>query len=305
MIATRDAYGEALLELGNANEDIVVLDADLSGSTRTSKFAKHFPGRFFDIGIAEANMMGIAAGLASSGKIPFASTFAVFATGRCFDQIRVSIAYANLNVKIAATHAGITVGEDGASHQALEDIALMRSLPNMRVVVPSDAAEARKAVAAIAREAGPFYLRLGRPKIPALGEQPFKLGKANMLREGSDIAIIATGYMVHEALKAAEGLQHAGISAEVLNMHTIKPLDKKAAVAAAKGAGRVITCEEHSTIGGLGSAVAEALSQEYPVPMRIIGTRDTFGESGKPDELLDKYGLTAAHIAAAAKEMVR
>lgn len=305
MIATRVAYGEALTKLGEKDERIVALDADLSCSTQTKKFADRFPERFFNAGIAEANMMGMAAGLAASGKIPFTSTFAAFATGRCFDQIRVSIAYANLGVKIAATHSGITVGEDGASHQALEDIALMRALPNMRVVVPADANETKKAVATVAETSGPFYLRLGRSKVPVLDEEEFTLGKANLLSDGTDVTIIACGYMVHEAQKAVANLKTNGISVRLLNMHTIKPLDKEAIIKAAKETGRIVTCEEHSIIGGLGSAVAETVSENYPIPIRIIGTRDTFGESGKPADLLNKYGLTGDHIATAVNELMK
>jgi len=305
MKATRDAYGEALAELGERDPRVVALDADLSCSTKSAKFRDKFPGRFFNAGIAEANMMGMAAGFASSGKVPFASTFAVFATGRCFDQIRVSIAYPALNVKIAASHSGITVGEDGASHQALEDISLMRSLPNMRVVVPCDANEARQATFAVAEAPGPFYLRLGRPKAPLLDEAEFTIGKAKLLRDGADVTLVACGYLVHEALKAAEALQSNGIGAKVLDMHTVKPLDKDALLKAARDTGHIVTCEEHSRIGGLGSAVAELLAENYPVPMRIIGTSDTFGESGKPGELLDKYGLSGNHIANAAKELLK
>ncbi|MCK4304552.1 MAG: transketolase family protein [Candidatus Eisenbacteria sp.] len=305
MKATRDGYGEALAELGGKNPNVVALDADLSCSTRTKLFADKFPDRFFNAGVAEANMIGMAAGLALSGKVAFASTFAVFATNRCFDQIRVSVAYPALDVKIAASHSGITVGEDGASHQALEDIALMRSLPNMKVVVPADAIEAGKAVFAIAGSPGPFYLRLGRPKVPLLEGQEFTLGKANVLRDGSDVALIACGYMVHEALEAAELLKSKGVSARVINMHTVKPLDEKAILKAAKETGRIVTCEEHSRIGGLGSAVASILSEKRPTPMRIVGTDDTFGESGLPAELIKKYGLSGAHIAKAAKELLK
>ncbi|MFC2175176.1 transketolase family protein [archaeon] len=304
-MATRDGYGKALAELGEKNPSVVALDADLSCSTKTKVFADKFPDRFFNAGIAEANLIGMAAGLASSGKIAFASTFAVFATNRCLDQIRVGVAYPKLNVKIAATHSGLTVGEDGASHQALEDISLMRALPHMRVVVPADATEAGKAVFAIADSDGPFYLRLGRPKVPDLEESKFTLGKANLLRDGSDVTLIACGYMVHQALAAADSLKKAGISARVLNMHTVKPLDEKAVLKAAKETGRIVTCEEHSRIGGLGSAVAEFLSITTPTPMRFIGTDDTFGESGQPDELIKKYGLSGSNIAKAAKDLMK
>ncbi|NLJ34453.1 MAG: transketolase family protein [Firmicutes bacterium] len=303
-IATRDAYGEALAQLGRSNPDIVVLDADLSGSTKTAVFAREFPQRFFNMGIAEANMMGTAAGLAAAGKIPFASTFAVFATGRAFDQVRNSICYPQLNVKIAATHAGLTVGEDGASHQSVEDIALMRALPNMTVLVPADGVEARLAVRAAAEHVGPVYLRLGRPKVPVIfgDDYSFEIGRAVRLREGSDVTLAACGYMVGPALAAAKLLAGEGIEARVLNMSTLKPLDGDALLAAARETGALVTAEEHSIIGGLGSAVAEFLGQEYPVPVLRVGIGDTFGESGPPEELLEKYGLTAGDILAAAKK---
>ncbi|MCD6522616.1 MAG: transketolase family protein [Candidatus Diapherotrites archaeon] len=301
MIATRNAYGETLAELGEKNEKIVVLDADLSGSTRTAFFAKKFPERFFDCGIAEANMMGIAAGLATTGLIPFASTFAVFATGRTYDQIRCSIAYPKLNVKICASHSGITVGEDGATHQALEDIALMRVLPNMTVIVPSDANQTRKAVRAIAEYDGPCYLRLGRPKVPVLEEQPFRIGKANVLREGTDCTVIACGHMVSKALEAADQSEY---SIRVVNMHTIKPIDKDVIIESAR-MGPIVTVEEHSVIGGLGSAVAEVVSQHSPTRMKIMGVNDTFGRSGKPDELLSYYHLTTDDIIQSIKEVMR
>ncbi len=309
-VATRDAYGETLAELGREMPELVVLDADLSSSTKTAAFAKQFPERFFNMGIAEANMIGHAAGLAASGKVPFASTFAVFATGRVYDQLRTSVCYPALGVKVAATHAGLTVGEDGASHQANEDIALARALPNMTVVVPADANETRDAVRAAAKRRGPFYLRLGRPAVPVLaiaqamagGEAgaPFELGRLRVLREGTDVGIMACGYMVHEALKAAELLAAGGVSAGVIDVHTIKPLDKEGVTAAARRYGCLVTAEEHSVIGGLGSAVAETVGESYPVPVIRVGVADRFGESGTPDALLKAYGLTAEHIRDAA-----
>ncbi len=306
MIATRDAYGQVLAELGGENPNIVVLDADLSKSTKTAEFGKKYPDRFFDVGIAEANMMGMAAGLSLTGRIPFVSTFAIFGTGRVYDQVRNAICYPHLNVKLALSHAGITLGEDGASHQMLEDIALMRALPNMTVIVPADAVEAKKAVRAVAAMDGPAYLRLGRPAVPVVFDShyDFQIGKAARLRDGKDVAILACGVMIAEALDAAAQLEQEGISALVLNVSTIKPLDEAAVVAAAAQCGCVVTAEEHNVIGGLGSAVAEALARKRPTPMRFIGVQDTFGESGKPDELLEKYGLKGHHIAAAAKEVI-
>lgn len=297
-IATRDAYGNALVQLGREIEEIVVLDADLSGSTKTAAFAKAFPLRFFNMGIAESDLIGTAAGFAAAGKIPFASTFAVFAAGRAYDQVRSSVAYPKLNVKIAATHAGLTVGEDGATHQMNEDLALMRGLPNMAVVVPADAKEATAATLAVARYRGPVYLRLGRPAVPDVyeGDCPFDLGRAVVLRQGEDVAIFACGYMVHLALEAAKDLAGRGVNAAVINVHTLKPLDKETVVAYAGRCGRVITAEEHSIIGGLGSAIAEVLGEEAPTPMIRIGVKDVFGESGKPAALLEKYGLTAKAI---------
>ncbi|MDK2925332.1 MAG: transketolase [Bacillota bacterium] len=305
-IATRDAYGEALVELGRERRDVVVLDADLSKSTKTASFAKIFPERFFNMGIAEANLMGTAAGLAAAGKTPFVSTFAVFATGRAFDQVRNSIAYPHLNVKICATHAGITVGEDGASHQSIEDIALMRSLPGMTVIVPADGPETKQAVRAAAEYKGPVYIRLGRSGVPVIFDTDYKftIGRAVVLRQGEDVALLACGIMVAEALEAARQLAEKGIRAAVLNVSTIKPLDVEAVVKAARATGAVVTCEEHNIIGGLGSAVAEVLGEECPVPLERIGVRDTFGQSGKPAELLEHYGLTAAHIVRAAERAV-
>jgi transketolase len=301
-IATREAYGEALASLGEEIKDIVVLDADLSKSTKTSVFAKKFPERFFNMGIAEQNLMGTAAGLATCGKIPFASTFAIFAAGRGFEQIRNSICYPRLNVKIAATHAGITVGEDGATHQAIEDIALMRTLPHMTVVNPADAEEARQAVKAAALHKGPVYLRFGRHPVETIFDQNYKfeLGKGVILREGKDAAIIATGVMVGEALKAADILEGEGIKAMVVNIHTIKPIDREVILKAAE-CGAIVTAEEHSVIGGLGSAVAEVLAEEKPTPIKRIGIADEFGQSGKPEELLKLYHLTAEDIAGAVR----
>ena len=303
-IATRDAYGKALVALGQSNGKIVVLDADLAKSTKTIDFAKAIPERFFDIGIAEQNMIGIAAGLAASGKIPFASSFAMFATGRAFEQIRNSVAYPKLHVKIAATHAGITVGEDGGSHQTVEDIGIMRSVPNMTIVVPADAVETEKAVLAIAAYEGPVYLRLGRPAVPVLYDESytFQLGKASFLQQGQDVTIIATGIMVSKALEAAKLLAEEGIQAEVINMSTIKPLDEEAILQSVKKTGRVVTAEEHSIIGGLGSAVAELVTEHFPVPVRRVGIKDVFGESGTPGQLLEKFNLTPQAIVEAVKD---
>ncbi|MBO8168452.1 MAG: transketolase family protein [Thermoanaerobacteraceae bacterium] len=305
-IATREAYGKALVELGRKNKDVVVLDADLSKSTKTALFAREFPERFFDMGIAEQNMMGTAAGLALGGKIPFVSSFAVFATGRAFEQVRNSICYPRLNVKIAATHAGITVGEDGGSHQSIEDIAVMRALPNMTVIVPADAVEAAQAVTAIAEMEGPCYLRLGRPKVPVIydNDYRFRIGRAHVLREGRDVAIVACGIMVAQALAAAEKLEENGVSATVINAASIKPLDEETILKAAAETGAVITAEEHNIIGGLGSAVAELLVEHRPVPMKRVGITDKFGESGSPDELMKHFGLTAENIVAAAQEVI-
>lgn len=301
-IATREAYGKTLVELVE-NKDIVVLDADLAGATKTAMFKKACPERFFDMGIAEGDMMGTAAGLAVSGKIPFASTFAIFAAGRGFEQIRNSICYPNINVKIAATHAGVTVGEDGGSHQAIEDISLMRSLPNMVVLNPADAVEARQMVLAAAEYVGPMYLRFGRAATPVIHDDSYKfeLGKGEVVKEGKDVSIIATGIMVAKALEAAEILKAEGIDAEVINISTIKPLDNELVLASAKKTGKVVTAEEHSIIGGLGSAVCELLAEEYPVKVTRIGVKDCFGQSGTPAALLEHYGLTAADIVKACK----
>ena len=301
--ATREAYGDTLVELGAELQNLVVLDADLAEATKTCKFRAAYPDRFFDCGIAEGNMMGIAAGLAAAGMIPFASSFAMFAAGRAFEQVRNCIGYPHLNVKIGATHAGITVGEDGATHQCLEDIALMRTIPGMTVVNPADCNEAAAAVRAAAAMNGPVYLRFGRYAVPTVTEgQDFEIGKGVTLRAGKDVTLVATGYMVHLSLEAADLLAQDGISARVINIHTIKPIDRALLVKAAKETGAVVTAEEHSIIGGLGSAVAEVLSEECPVPMRRVGVCDKFGRSGKVPELLALYGLTAENIAAKAKE---
>ncbi|MEW6546919.1 MAG: transketolase family protein [Bacillota bacterium] len=304
--ATRAAYGEALVELGRQDPRVVVLDADLSKSTYTALFAREFPDRHFNLGIAEQNMMGVAAGLASAGKIPFASTFAVFASGRCFDQLRVSVCYPALNVKIGASHAGITVGEDGASHQAIEDLALMSALPHMTVVVPADGPETRQAVFSAAAHPGPWYLRLGRPPVPVVTPPGyrFQVGKGCVLREGRDVAIIACGVMVAQAVAAAQDLAREGVEATVVNMSTIKPLDSALVVEVARRCGAVVTAEEHSVVGGLGAAIAAVLGEEYPVPMRRVGIQDRFGQSGKPEALMAEYGLTAAHVAEAARQVL-
>ncbi|MHB8157307.1 MAG: transketolase family protein [Desulfocucumaceae bacterium] len=305
-MATREAYGRALAELGSKNNRVVVLDADLSKSTKTYDFGKAFPDRFFNMGVAEQNLIGTAAGLAASGKIPFASTFAVFAAERAFEQIRNSVAYTKLNVKIAATHAGITVGEDGGSHQAIEDIALMRSLPNMTVIVPADEAETIGAVEAAAQMEGPVYIRLGRASVPPIhGEgYNFQVGKAAVVREGGDATVIATGIMVSAAMEAASDLAGEGIEVRVISMHTIKPLDTEAVVAAARETGALVTAEEHSIIGGLGGAVSEVVCESYPVPVKRVGVRDVSGESGSPGELLEKFGLTPSAIKEAVKEVL-
>ncbi|WP_366923812.1 transketolase family protein [Metallumcola ferriviriculae] len=306
-IATREAYGKALVELGKSNGNVVVLDADLSKSTKTALFAKEFPERFFDMGIAEQNMIGTAAGLAQGGKIPFASSFAVFATGRAFEQVRNSVCYPKVNVKIAATHAGVTVGEDGGSHQSIEDIAIMRVLPNMTVIVPADAEEAKQAVFHAAETEGPFYIRLGRSGVPVIhgGQYRFQLGKAEVMKQGKDAAVVACGLMVAEALAAADMLAADGIDIEVINSATIKPLDGKTIAAAAEKTGAVVTAEEHSIIGGLGSAVSELLGECCPVPVERVGVTDKFGESGAPGELLEHFGLTADEIAKAVKRVLK
>lgn len=306
-IATRETYGEVLVELGKKDNNIVVLDADLSKSTKTHDFSKEFPNRFFNMGIAEQNLMGTAAGLAACGKIPFASTFAVFAAGRAFEIIRNSICYPKLNVKICATHAGITVGEDGASHQAIEDLALMRSLPNMTVINPADAVSTEALLNEAAKYNGPVYVRLGRAKVSVLYNEKdtkFEIGKGIEVKDGQDITIIATGIMAEVALKASEELAKEGISARVIDIHTIKPIDKDIIIKAAKETRGIITAEEHNIIGGLGSAVAEVLVENHPAPLKRVGINDTFGESGKPDELMQKYGLTSENIISKAKEIL-
>ena len=304
--ATREAYGETLKELGAQIPEIVVLDADLSASTKTAVFAKAFPDRFFDTGIAEGNMMSVAAGLAASGKIPFASTFAVFGAGRAYEQIRNSICYPNLNVKVAVTHAGLTVGEDGATHQMLEDIALMRALPNMTVVVPADAAETAQVIRWAASYQGPVYIRMGRAKVEDVisPDAEFVPGKSTTLADGSDVTIMACGIMTQQALQAAKMLAEEGISARVINMSSIKPIDEAAIVKAAEETGAIVTCEEHTVMGGLGSAVAEVVVRHCPVPMAMVGTEDVFGQSGKASEVLKVYGLTPEHIALEAKKLV-
>lgn len=303
-IATREAYGVALAKIGEKNNKVVVLDADLSKSTKTDVFAKAFPERFFDMGIAEQNMMGVAAGLAASGKIPVASTFAMFAAGRAFEVIRNSICYPKLNVKVCATHAGLTVGEDGASHQAIEDLALMRAVPNMTVINPADDVSTEKLVEAAIEMYGPCYIRLGRAAVPTLypADAVIEIGKGCELKKGTDVTIIGTGIMVNEAMMAAETLEAEGISVRVIDMHTLKPIDTDIIVKAAKETKLIVTAEEHNIIGGLGSAVAEVLTEQAPQRQLRIGVQDTFGESGKPNELMEKYGLTAAHIVKAIKE---
>lgn len=305
-IATRDAYGKALLVLGAENPNVVVLDADLSKSTKTADFGKKYPERFFNMGIAESNLLGTAAGLAAAGKIPFASTFAIFAVGRAFEQIRNSIAYPKLNVKIAATHAGITVGEDGGSHQAIEDVAIMRAVPNMVVLVPADGEETRQVILAAAKYNGPVYIRMGRLAVPLLfGEDyNFEIGKANVLKEGTDVAIMANGVMVSMALEAAAELAIEGISVSVINVASVKPLDVETIVRVSKQTKAVVTAEEHNIIGGLGSAIAEVLGERMPTPMVRVGLKDTFGESGRPEELLEKYGLTKVHLVKAVHEVL-
>ena len=306
-IATRESYGNALAELGKDHNDVVVLDADLAGATKTSTFKKAFPDRHFDCGIAESNMMSIAAGIATTGMVPFASTFAMFAAGRAFEQVRNSIGYPHLNVKIGATHAGISVGEDGATHQCNEDIALMRTIPGMTIISPSDDVEAKAAVRAAYEFEGPVYLRFGRLAVPVINDTPdykFEIGKGVVLREGKDVAIIATGLCVNSALEAAEMLAKDGIDAKVINIHTIKPIDADLIVEAAKETGKVVTVEEHSIIGGLGGAVCEVLSEKTPVPVKRIGINDVFGESGPAVKLIEKYGLDGKGVYESVKAFV-
>ena len=303
-IATRESYGHALVELGKEHEEVVVLDADLAEATKTGIFKKEFPERHIDCGIAECNMMGIAAGLAATGKVPFASSFAMFAAGRAFEQIRNSIGYPHLNVKIGATHAGISVGEDGATHQCNEDIALMRTIPGMVVINPSDDVEARAAVKAAYEHQGPVYLRFGRLAVPVINDRPdykFEIGKGVVLKEGTDLTIVATGLCVNESLMAAAKLEEEGVHAQVINIHTIKPIDADLIAEAAKKTGKIVTVEEHSVIGGLGSAVCDVLCEREPVKVLKIGMNDVFGESGPAVKLLEKYGLDAAGIYAKIK----
>ena len=304
--ATREAFGETLIELAAEGVDVVAVDADLSGSTTTAKFGAAHPDRFFNVGIAEQNMIGTAAGLAVAGKVPFTGSFAVFATGRAYDQVRNTVCYSNLDVKLAPTHSGITVGPDGGSHQMLEDIALMRVLPGMRVLVPADYVAAKAALRMAATTPGPFYVRLGRAGVPVIYDEDyvFELGRARVLREGVHVTLLACGVMVEQALAAADMLELEGIHAEVLDVATIKPLPAEQIAASASKTGAVVTCEEHSVIGGLGSAVAEALGERAPVPMTRVGVRDVFGTSGEPAELMEHFGLSATHIAAAAREVL-
>lgn len=301
--ATRDGYGKALVELGETNPNVLVLDADLAAATKTGGFKKAFPERFFDTGIAEGNMMGVAAGLATTGYTVFASSFAMFSAGRAFEQVRNTIGYPHLNVKIGATHAGISVGEDGASHQCCEDIALMRSIPGMVIINPADDIEARAAVFAAAEHDGPVYMRFGRLAVPRIFDENYKfeIGKAVTLKEGTDVTVIATGLMVNEAIEAAKTLENDGISVEVINIHTIKPLDEAAVIASAKKTGCIVTAEEHNVIGGLGDAVCSAVAAEYPVPVVKVGVEDTFGKSGPAVELLHIFGLDADNIVKKAK----
>lgn len=305
--ATRDGYGEGLIELGKRNKDMIVLDADLAGATRTGKFKDAYPDQFIDCGIAEGNMMSIAAGIASTGRLVFASSFAMFAAGRAFEQVRNSIGYPHLPVKIGATHAGISVGEDGATHQCNEDIALMRTIPGMTIINPADAVEAKAAVIAAAEIDGPVYMRFGRYAVPVFNDEKtykFEVGKAVKLNDGDDVTIIATGLMVNEAVIAAEQLKSEGINADVLNIHTIKPLDKEAVIASAKKTGKVVTVEEHSVIGGLGSAVCDVLSESCPVSVKKIGMNDEYGMSGSAADLLKHYGFSAENIVKTVKEMM-
>ena len=306
MIATRDAYGETLAELGGEDPRIVVLDADLSGSTKTGVFAKKFPERFFNMGIAEANMVGTAAGLAAVGKVPFLSTFAIFAVGRAWEQVRQSLAYPKANVKVVATHGGVTVGEDGGSHQSIEDVAIMRAVPNMTVIVPADGVETKAAIRAVAAYKGPVYVRLGRNKVPTVfpADYRFEIGKGTELVAGTDLTFITTGLMTAQAVAAAEQLKKEGVSARVVHIGTIKPLDREIIVKAARETGLIVTAEEHSIVGGLGSAVAEVLAEECPVPLKRVGVNDRFGTSGKAEELLKYFGLTAEDLVEAGREML-
>ena len=305
-MATREGYGKGLVALGAEHDDIVVLDADLAGSTKTGMFAKAYPDRHFNCGIAEANMMSVAAGLAANGLVPFASSFAMFASGRAFEQIRNSIGYPHLNVKIGASHGGMSVGEDGASHQCCEDFALMRSIPGMVVICPADGVEAEAATKAAYEYEGPVYLRFGRLAVPVFHEEGFKfqIGKGEVMRDGDDIAIIANGLMVYEAIKAGEALAEAGINARIINMSTVKPIDEELVLKAAKECGKIITCEEHSVVGGLGEAVCSFLSETYPTPVHRIGVNDEFGFSGPAAEVLEAFGLCADNIVKVTKEFL-
>lgn len=305
--ATREAFGAVLIELARAGRDVVALDADLASSTTTAKFGAAFPDRFFNVGVAEQNMIGIAAGLAASGKIAYTGSFAVFATGRAYDQIRNTVCYGNLNVKICPTHAGLTVGADGASHQMLEDIALMRALPNMTVIVPADVFEAAAALRAAAEIGGPVFVRLGRAPVPVMFDEThvFRLGKAPVMREGSDVTIVACGVMLDAALRASEELGSEGVSAEVINASSVKPLDTETIVASVAKTGRIVTAEEHTVQGGLGGAIAEVLAEQRPTPMKRVGVSDVFGTSGPADELLAAYGLTSSDIAEAARGLLQ
>lgn len=304
---TRSGFGAGLAELGKTNENVVALCADLIGSLKMDEFKKNHPERFFQIGIAEANMIGIAAGMTIGGKIPFTGTFANFSTGRVYDQIRQSVAYSGKNVKICASHAGITLGEDGATHQILEDIGLMKMLPHMVVINPCDYNQTKAATLAIAEYDGPVYLRFGRPKVPVFmpENQKFEIGKAIQLTEGNDVTIVATGHLVWEALQASEKLEEKGISAEVINIHTIKPLDKDAILKSIAKTGCIVTCEEHNYLGGLGESVARVLAENNPTPQEFIATQDTFGESGTPDQLMEKYGLNANAVIKAAEKVIK
>lgn len=304
---TRSGFGDAMVELGRSNENVVALTADLGGSLKLTQFAKEFPERFIQVGIAEANMMGIAAGLTIGGKIPFTSTFANFSTGRVYDQIRQSIAYSGKNVKICASHAGITLGEDGATHQILEDIGLMKMLPGMTVIVPCDYNQTKAATLAIAEYEGPVYLRFGRPSWPIFTDpvEKFEIGKAQKFSEGTDVSIFACGHLVWMAIQAGIKLQEKGLSVEVINLHTIKPLDEEAVLQSIKKTKCAVTAEEHNVIGGLGDAVAQVAGKHFPIPIEYVGTNDTFGESGTPDQLLEKYGLTVGHIVDAAEKVVK
>ncbi len=303
---TRSGFGEGLLEAGKQNPDVVALCADLTGSLKMDAFLKEFPERFFQAGIAEANMIGMAAGMTVGGKIPYTGTFANFSTGRVYDQIRQSVAYSQKNVKICASHAGLTLGEDGATHQILEDIGMMRMLPNMTVIVPCDFNQTKQATIAIAKHNGPVYLRFGRPVVPIFTEdKPFTIGKADVLVEGNDVTIIACGHMVWKSIEAAEMLEEKGISVEVINMHTIKPLDREAVLKSVRKTKCVVTAEEHMINGGLGEAIAQVLAQELPAPQEFVGVNDKFGESGTPDELMAKYGLEAPNIVEAALKVIK